>query len=87
MSDFITEIELIFSPSGLLSQIEGFEYRKPQQDMAVAYAESLEKGTHNIIEAPTGIGKSFAYLVPAIIFAKKHNRKGIISTCTICRTS
>jgi ATP-dependent DNA helicase DinG len=83
MSDFITEIELIFSPSGLLSQIEGFEYRKPQQDMAVAYAESLEKGTHNIIEAPTGIGKSFAYLVPAIIFAKKHNRKGIISTCTI----
>jgi len=51
--------------------------------MAMAYAESLETGKHVIIEAPTGIGKSFAYLVPAILFSKEHNRKGIISTCTI----
>lgn len=83
MSEFISNIEQIFSETGVLSQITPFEFRRPQQEMAVAYAESLETGKHVIIEAPTGIGKSFAYLVPAILFSKEHNRKGIISTCTI----
>lgn len=83
MSEFVNKIEQIFSKQGLLSQITPFEYRRPQQEMAMAYAESLESGSHVIIEAPTGIGKSFAYLIPAILFSKEHNRKGIISTCTI----
>ncbi|KXK56133.1 MAG: putative ATP-dependent helicase DinG, partial [Chlorobi bacterium OLB5] len=83
MSDFTNEIQNIFSPNGLLSQLDGFEYRRQQQQMAVSIAESLENGTHNIIEAPTGVGKSLAYLVPSIIYALNNERKAIISTCTI----
>ncbi|MBK9332475.1 MAG: DEAD/DEAH box helicase [Ignavibacteria bacterium] len=45
--------------------------------------ETLENKKHIFIEAPTGIGKSFAYLVPSIYFAKKNNKKVIVSTYTI----
>lgn len=83
MSDFTNEIKEIFSPSGLLSQLEGFEYRSQQQQMAVSIADSLESAEHNIIEAPTGVGKSLAYLVPSILYALQNERKAIISTCTI----
>jgi ATP-dependent DNA helicase DinG len=83
MSEFTDEIKNIFSPSGLLSELEGFEYRQQQQQMAVSIADSLESNEHNIIEAPTGVGKSLAYLVPAILFALQNERKAIISTCTI----
>ncbi len=87
MSQFINEIEDIFSESakggGKLTSLPGFEYRAPQKEMAVSIADSLENHSHNIIEAPTGIGKSIAYLVPSIIFSKSQKRKAIISTCTI----
>ena len=83
MSDFIQETEKIFASDGVLSSLKGFEYRKPQQEMAVLVAESLENNTHLIVEGPTGVGKSFAYLVPSIIFALKEKRKAVISTCTI----
>ena len=83
MSDITYEVEKIFAEDGLLSSLEGFEYRKPQQEMAVQVAQSLENESHLITEAPTGVGKSFAYLVPSIIFALKEKRKAIISTCTI----
>jgi ATP-dependent DNA helicase DinG len=83
MSQFQNEIEEIFSEKGLLSNLSKYEYRKPQQKMAAAVANSLENSSHNIIEAPTGIGKSFAYLVPSIIFSLSKKRKAVISTCTI----
>jgi ATP-dependent DNA helicase DinG len=83
MSEFTDEIKDIFSPTGLLSGLEGFEYREQQQNMAVSIADSLESGTHNIIEAPTGVGKSLAYLVPSILYALGNEKKAIISTCTI----
>src|SRR6187399_1798609 len=83
MSEFTNEIKEIFSPTGLLSELEGFEYRQQQQHMAISIADSLESGAHNIIEAPTGVGKSLAYLVPSILYALANERKAIISTCTI----
>ena len=83
VSQFVNEIEDIFSESGKLSLLPDFEYRLPQKEMAVSIASSFENHSHIIIEAPTGIGKSFAYLVPSIIFAKTQKRKAIISTCTI----
>jgi len=51
--------------------------------MALDVAQQLQSGSHQIIEAPTGTGKSYAYLVPAILFAKENKRKAIISTRTI----
>jgi ATP-dependent DNA helicase DinG len=83
MSDLIQQIKAIFSPNGALAKLPGFEYRAEQLEMAIKTAISLETGRHLIIEAPTGVGKSFAYLVPSILFAKQNNRKAIVSTCTI----
>ena len=83
MSDFTNNINNIFSDTGLLAETENFEYRSQQQEMAEAIAESLEGNYHEIIEAPTGTGKTFAYLIPAIMFAKANQRKAVISTRTI----
>lgn len=72
-----------FSPEGVLARAKNFEYRPPQQQMAVAVAEALTRGDHLIVEAGTGVGKSLAYLVPAILFAVERGKKAIVSTHTI----
>lgn len=77
------EVGRIFSPEGILSKASNFEYRPQQQEMAVAVAEALVKGEHLVAEAGTGVGKSLAYLVPAILYAVAHKKKAIISTHTI----
>src|SRR2546428_2365118 len=51
--------------------------------MAVAVARALEEDRHLVVEAGTGVGKSLAYLVPAILFALEQHKKAIISTHTI----
>src|ERR1700732_1777752 len=73
----------MFGEDGLLSGAKGFEYRPQQQEMAVAVAEALEETRHLVVEAGTGVGKSLAYLIPAVLFALEHKRKAIISTHTI----
>lgn len=50
--------------------------------MARAIVETLESESHLIVEAPTGVGKSLAYLIPAILFAVSNKRKAIVSTHT-----
>ncbi len=82
-SDFPETIRKIFSQDGLLSEAKSFEYRAEQQEMAVAVAEALAGRTHLVVEAGTGVGKSLAYLIPAILWAKQHNRKAVVSTHTI----
>lgn len=83
-TDIRKEIQNFFSPDGVLSgHFENFEYRESQLKMAVSVLDALENKSHIFIEAPTGIGKSFAYLVPAIYFAKKYSKKAVISTHTI----
>src|SRR5271170_4313895 len=79
----VRQVEEMFSPSGRLSKSPNFEYRPQQQEMAVAVARALEQKEHLIVEAGTGVGKSLAYLIPAIFHAVAHNRKAIISTHTI----
>src|SRR5206468_12298487 len=53
------------------------------QQMAVAVARALENREHLAVEAGTGVGKSLAYLVPAILFSVANKRKAIVSTHTI----
>ena len=43
----------------------------------------LENGEHLAVEAGTGVGKSLAYLVPAILYAVAHKKKAVVSTHTI----
>jgi ATP-dependent DNA helicase DinG len=81
--DLVTQVEAFFSPDGTLSKAKNFEYRPEQQEMAVAVARQLQAREHLAVEAGTGVGKSLAYLVPAILFAVANQKKAIISTNTI----
>lgn len=57
-----------FAPGGLLSRtVEEFTPRAGQTDMAVAVARTIEDGGVLVVEAGTGIGKTFSYLVPALL--------------------
>src|SRR5438094_608323 len=82
-SDFVERTESFFSPSGLLAKAKNFERRLQQQQMAGAVARTLEEERHLVVEAGTGVGKSLAYLVPAVQFALEQKKKAIISTHTI----
>src|SRR5881275_1703457 len=79
----IAQVEQIFSPDGILSKASNFEYRPQQQEMAIAVARALENREHLAVEAGTGVGKSLAYLIPAILFALANKKKAVISTHTI----
>lgn len=81
--DLVARVEEIFSPTGILSRAKNFEYRPQQQQMAVAVARALESREHLAVEAGTGVGKSLAYLIPAILFAVPERKKAIVSTHTI----
>ncbi|WP_234494362.1 ATP-dependent DNA helicase [Vibrio maritimus] len=61
-----------FASDGALGQvIPGFQPRQPQLDMANAVDEAIEHQTQLVVEAGTGTGKTFAYLVPALLSGKK----------------
>lgn len=82
-SDLVERAGSIFAPDGLLAKAKNFERRPQQQQMAVAMARALDEERHLVVEAGTGVGKSLAYLVPAVLFALGQNKKAIISTHTI----
>lgn len=66
-----------FSATGVLSQhIAGYQPRQPQLQMAQAVATTLQQQDRLLVEAETGTGKTFAYLVPALL----KQQKTIIST-------
>jgi ATP-dependent DNA helicase DinG len=81
--DLLKQVEEIFSPNGILSRSPNFEFRPQQQEMAVAVARALENREHLAVEAGTGVGKSLAYLIPAVLFGVANKKKAIISTHTI----
>ena len=66
-----------FAENGLLAKaIDGFVAREPQRNMARKISESIKNQTSLVVEAGTGTGKTFAYLVPAL----RSDKKVIIST-------
>ncbi|NMB57655.1 MAG: DEAD/DEAH box helicase [Chloroflexi bacterium] len=62
---------------------DSYEYRPQQVEMLRAVTRSFSEGQHMLVEAGTGTGKSFAYLVPAAMWALKTNTRVVISTNTI----
>ncbi len=62
---------------------QSFEQRPEQVDMLRAVTNALSYGNHLMVEAGTGVGKSFAYLVPAALFALQNNTRVVVSTNTI----
>ena len=68
-----------FAPDGLLSRaVDEFKPRDVQADMAIAIGRTMETGGVLVVEAGTGVGKTFAYLVPALLSGERV----LISTAT-----
>ncbi|WP_448547809.1 ATP-dependent DNA helicase [Thalassotalea fusca] len=75
----MTPVETAFSTSGILSKIiEGYAPRQPQVDMAIEVELAIEQKHTLVVEAGTGTGKTFAYLVPALL----SDKRVIVSTGT-----
>ncbi len=78
------EVASILEYGGPFSQyFDSFEQRPEQVAMLRAVTDALSYGNHLMVEAGTGVGKSFAYLVPAALFAKQNNTRVVVSTNTI----
>ncbi|MBI4761070.1 MAG: helicase C-terminal domain-containing protein [Chloroflexota bacterium] len=78
------EVASILEYGGPFSRyFESFEQRPEQIAMLRAVTNALSRGTHLMVEAGTGVGKSFAYLIPAALFALQNNTRVVVSTNTI----
>ena len=67
------------SAEGVLSQaLAGFKPRDGQTDMALAVSETVEEGGQLVVEAGTGVGKTYAYLVPVLL----SGQRALVSTAT-----
>lgn len=76
-------IQKVFGAGGLVAQFhENYEFRDGQIRMAEAIARTFDEKKHLIVEAPTGTGKTLAYLIPAIAQSIKAKKRIIISTGT-----
>ena len=77
----------ILGPQGRIARrLPNYRFRPPQLEMANAVAEALAESRHLIVEAGTGVGKSFGYLVPAILAVTDPDNdieRVIVSTHTI----
>ena len=74
---------LLEEGSAMADAIPGFEERPEQIEMARAVAEAVNKGSRLLVEAGTGVGKSLAYLLPALMYASMNNQRVVVSTNTI----
>ncbi len=79
----------ILGPQGrVAARLPHYEHRPQQLRMAEAIAQAIAQRHHVIVEAGTGVGKSFAYLVPAILAcsnprSEEEPRRVVVSTHTI----
>ncbi|MEE9397471.1 MAG: ATP-dependent DNA helicase [Methylococcales bacterium] len=68
----MTDLETLFGSEGPLAKtIEGYQPRTAQIEMAKSIAATIQKKRHLVAEAGTGTGKTFAYLIPAVLSGKK----------------
>ena len=61
----------------------GGEPRPGQQAMADAVARALHEGTHLLVQAGTGTGKSLGYLVPLLVWAQGSGNRAVVATATL----
>jgi ATP-dependent DNA helicase DinG len=81
----MSSVSAILGPEGAIAQrLKGYEARPQQHDMAEAVADALAGRHHLMVEAGTGVGKSFSYLVPAMLAAAADKDcRVVVSTHTI----
>jgi ATP-dependent DNA helicase DinG len=74
----------LLAPGGAVArELGAHEDRQSQRDMAAYVADAYNEGTVAVLEAGTGVGKSFAYLAPAIRWAALNGERTVVSTNTI----
>src|SRR6478735_3592416 len=80
-----TTLQDILGEGGAIARRLGerYEFRPQQLEMATAVERAIRDGHHLLAEAGTGVGKSFAYLLPAIDYAVRNKKRVVISTHTI----
>ncbi|MGE5703819.1 MAG: ATP-dependent DNA helicase DinG [Clostridia bacterium] len=78
LQDDLDDLDTILEQS-----LGDYKRRDAQQEMIRAIQSAMEDGAHLLVEAGTGTGKSLAYLLPAILWAKRNHEKVLISTHTI----
>ncbi|MHB8124823.1 MAG: helicase C-terminal domain-containing protein [Desulfitobacteriaceae bacterium] len=77
-------VKKCFSSGGILQEnLTGYESRMGQIKMAESVVEGFTDSHHVVVEAGTGTGKSFAYLIPALWWARKTGQKVVVATHTI----
>ncbi len=78
------ELAAVLEPDGeLASRFADYEYRSSQVNMLKAVSKGFNESKICCIEAGTGVGKSFAYLLPGITWSELNDQKVVISTATI----
>src|SRR5579862_5868452 len=79
------DLENFLSSEGAVARRLGklYEFRPQQLELASAVESALKNKNHLLVEAGTGVGKSFAYLLPAIDYAVKNKKRVVVSTHTI----
>src|SRR3954451_15435342 len=80
-----TTLTDILGPEGAIARrlADRYEHRPQQLEMAAAVEDAFANKHHLLVEAGTGVGKSFAYLIPAIDWAIRNKKRVVISTHTI----
>ncbi|MHC4531132.1 MAG: ATP-dependent DNA helicase, partial [Planctomycetota bacterium] len=78
------DVRQVLAPGGIISQsFPRFESRPQQVQMACHIQKAFVNQRHLVAEAGTGVGKSFAYLIPAIDVLARKKGKVLVSTFTI----
>ena len=76
-------IDTLGEKGAVAAQLSRYEDRRSQRDMAAHIADGYNDGGVQLLEAGTGVGKSFAYLVPALAWARANGERTVVSTNTI----
>lgn len=80
----IAAMEKMLLPGGRIAlSLEDYHERRQQISMLKAVGKAFQQQRHLLVEAGTGVGKSLAYLIPAVYWALAHEEKVMIATHTI----
>jgi predicted DnaQ family exonuclease/DinG family helicase len=79
--DFLASV--LEEDGAFADQFADYEHRPQQIEMLRAVGEAFNEGRHLLVEAPTGVGKSLAYLIPAVHWAVQNGERVVVSTNTI----
>ena len=76
-------VNLLGAQGPFARSFSGFELRPEQEEMLAGVTRAIYRSHHLAVEGGTGVGKSIAYLLPAVLFAVSQGQRVVISTNTI----